>query len=142
MGVAEKDETSVKFTGRRPGGALKDTVSILPPRSRRADCSPRTQRTASETFDLPQPFGPTIAVTPDSKVSVTVSAKDLNPDSSSLVSFMPRGPVWDGCESGGGCFGGGDHEERHAEGAAALLRLLARGVGAEHDAVRIAFAPR
>jgi hypothetical protein len=69
------------------------TSSILPPRSSRADCSPSTQRTESDTFDLPQPFGPTIAVTPSSKVSDTVSAKDLNPESSSLVSFMPAFPV-------------------------------------------------
>jgi hypothetical protein len=60
----------------------------LPPRSSRADCSPSTQRTASETFDLPQPLGPTIAVTPSLKLRVTVSAKDLNPDSSRRVSLM------------------------------------------------------
>src|SRR6185503_11451995 len=52
----------------------------------RARCSPRTQRTASETFDLPQPFGPTIAVTPGSKARPVLSAKDLKPWSSSFVS--------------------------------------------------------
>src|SRR5690348_2283054 len=64
------------------------TSSILPPLSNRADCSPSTQRTASDTLDLPQPLGPTMAVTPCSKVRVTVSANDLKPDSSSRVSFM------------------------------------------------------
>jgi hypothetical protein len=34
-----------------------------------------------------------MAVTPSSKVSATVSANDLNPESSSLVSFMPAFPV-------------------------------------------------
>ena len=29
-----------------------------------ADCSPSTQRMASDTLDLPQPLGPTMAVTP------------------------------------------------------------------------------
>src|SRR3989441_4003690 len=58
------------------------TSSILPPRSKRGDCSPSTQRTASEMFDLPHPLGPTIAVTPASNGSSTVPAKDLKPDSS------------------------------------------------------------
>jgi len=30
-------------------------------------------------FDLPAPFGPTIAVIPGSKFKVVVDAKDLNP---------------------------------------------------------------
>ena len=64
------------------------TSSILPPRSSRADCSPSTHRTASETLDLPQPLGPTMAVTPSSKERCTVSANDLKPDSSNLVSFI------------------------------------------------------
>src|SRR5687767_4948522 len=117
------------------------TSSIFAPRSRRADCSPSTQRTASETLDLPQPFGPTIAVTPDSNVSATVSAKDLKPDSSSLDSFMPGGPGCVGGGSGGRRLAGRDDEERHAQRASALFRLLARGVGTEHDAVGISLAP-
>ncbi len=59
-------DTSATFTGRRPVEPWKMTSSIFPPRSRRGDCSPSTQRTASEMFDLPQPFGPTMAVTPGS----------------------------------------------------------------------------
>ena len=39
-------------------------------------------------FDLPQPLGPTIAVTPNSKGSSTDPANDLNPASSSLLSLM------------------------------------------------------
>src|SRR5438093_12843715 len=67
------------------------TSSILPPRSKRGDCSPSTQRTASEMFDLPHPLGPTIAVTPASNGSSTVPANDLKPDSSSRLSLMPGG---------------------------------------------------
>src|SRR2546422_6709908 len=62
-------ETSATLTGRRPVEPWKITSSILPPRSRRGDCSPSTQRTASEMFDLPHPLGPTIAVTPASNGS-------------------------------------------------------------------------
>ena len=63
-------ETSATFTARRADEPWKITSSILAPRSRRARCSPSTQRTASDTLDLPQPFGPTMAVTPGSKISV------------------------------------------------------------------------
>src|SRR5215213_7159662 len=48
-------------------------------------CSPRTQRTASETFDLPLPFGPMIAVMPGSKRKTVRLAKLLKPCSSSRV---------------------------------------------------------
>jgi hypothetical protein len=41
-------------------------------------------------FDFPQPFGPTIDVTPASNGSSTDPAKDLNPDSSSRLNLM----VW------------------------------------------------
>src|SRR6266496_3252717 len=84
-------ETSATFTGRRPVEPWKITSSILPPRSSRGDCSPSTQRTASEMLDLPHPFGPTMAVTPASKGSSTVPANDLKPDSSSRLSLMPAG---------------------------------------------------
>jgi hypothetical protein len=40
---------------------------------------------ASDMFDLPQPFGPTIAVTPGSKFSSVLLANDLNPNSSRLL---------------------------------------------------------
>ena len=57
-------ETSAMPSGLRPSVPLKITSAISPPRNALADCSPRTQRMASETFDLPQPLGPTMAVTP------------------------------------------------------------------------------
>ena len=64
---------------RRADDPWKITSSIFAPRRSRARCSPNTQRTASETLDLPHPFGPTIAVTPGSNARYVVSANDLNP---------------------------------------------------------------
>src|ERR1041385_576207 len=126
--------TSVTLTGRRFAEPWKMTSSIFPPRSRRADCSPSTQRTASETFDLPQPLGPTMAVTPSSKSSVTVSANDLKPESSSLVSFM-QGILGRGCGQASlrGLVLRGDDERGHAEALAGGLGLVAARVGTEHD---------
>ena len=55
------------------------TSSIFPPRRFFADCSPRTQRTASDTLLFPDPLGPTIHVIPSLKSNVNLSANDLNP---------------------------------------------------------------
>src|SRR5438445_3942893 len=74
--------------GLRPSVPLKMTSAISPPRKALADCSPRTQRMASETFDLPQPFGPTIAVTPGWKLSGVLSANDLNPRTVKFLRYM------------------------------------------------------
>ena len=49
------------------------------PRKFLAELSPNTQRTASITLDLPQPFGPTTAVISSGKGIVVGSTKDLNP---------------------------------------------------------------
>jgi len=38
-----------------------------------------THESASTTFDLPEPLGPTTHVTPGSKLSVVADAKLLNP---------------------------------------------------------------
>ena len=55
------------------------TSSMAWPRSVLADCSPRTQSTASEMLDLPEPFGPTMTVTPGSSSITLLSANDLKP---------------------------------------------------------------
>src|SRR5262245_7733293 len=55
------------------------TSSILSPRRLLALCSPITHVMASATLLLPQPFGPTIAVTPLSKASSERSENDLKP---------------------------------------------------------------
>src|SRR5438477_9364739 len=76
-------ETSANPRGLRDSAPLKMPSAISPPRSDLADCSPKTQRTASQTLDLPQPLGPTMAVTPSWKWKIVLSAKDLKPKSSS-----------------------------------------------------------
>src|SRR6187402_1964093 len=84
MGRAPSALSMVRSTSARPSGPLvavpaKMTSSILPPRRVLAPCSPITQASASTTFDLPEPLGPTTAVTPGSKANVVGVAKDLNP---------------------------------------------------------------
>src|SRR5437867_9220641 len=75
-------DTSARPTGLRVSVPLKMTSAISPPRRDLADCSPRTQRTASSTLDFPQPLGPTMAVMPSWKLKVILSANDLKPKSS------------------------------------------------------------
>src|SRR5699024_7808027 len=71
--------TSARPSADRPDVPAKMTSSILPPRRSFAPCVPITQRSASNTFDLPVPFGPTTQVIPGSKRSVVAEAKDLKP---------------------------------------------------------------
>src|SRR6516162_6866134 len=86
--------TSANPRLRRDEEPLKMTSAISPPRKLLADCSPRIQRTASTTLDLPEPFGPTMAVTPSPKSKVVLSAKLLKPTSSRRLSMrVPRGGV-------------------------------------------------
>src|SRR5215469_12098369 len=59
---------------------------MLSPRRCFAESSPMTQRTASMTFDLPQPFGPTTPVRLLGKLTWVGSTKDLKPASLILVS--------------------------------------------------------
>src|SRR4029077_6975891 len=83
-----------KLSGLRLSVPLKITSAISPPRSDLADCSPKTHLIASSRLDLPQPFGPTIAVTPSWKLKNVLSAKDLKPNNSSDCRCMrPRPPV-------------------------------------------------
>src|SRR5436190_21244076 len=91
-------DTSAIPRGLRPSVPVKMTSAISPPRSALADCSPSTQRMASETLDLPQPFGPTMAVTPGWKLRDVLSAKDLKPRTVRFLRYIAR-PVK---EVGGG----------------------------------------
>src|SRR4249920_795034 len=84
-------ETSAIPSGLRPSVPLKITSAISPPRNALADCSPSTQRMASETLDLPQPLGPTIAVTPGRKLSEVLSAKDLKPRTVRFFRYIRNG---------------------------------------------------
>src|SRR4051794_26377355 len=71
--------TSARPSGGRPEVPAKMTSSILPPRRDFAPCSPITHASASTTFDLPEPLGPTMQVIPGSSWRVVEEAKDLNP---------------------------------------------------------------
>ena len=62
-----------------PWPPAKITSCIVCPRTASGDCSPSAHSTASVTFDLPDPFGPTITETPGVKSSFVRSGKDLNP---------------------------------------------------------------
>src|SRR6056297_607213 len=73
-------------TGLRALEPLNMTSVMESPRRRLAELSPITQRTASITFDLPQPFGPTTPTRLLGNEMVVESTKDLKPDSLILLS--------------------------------------------------------
>ena len=83
-------ETSALPRGALPEVPAKITSSIFPPRSDFAPCSPITQESASTTFDLPDPFGPTTQVIPCSKFKVVEEAKDLKPFKFILFKYIGR----------------------------------------------------
>src|SRR4051812_24139173 len=62
----------------------KITSSMPPARIALAEVAPITQRSASSRFDFPQPFGPTIPVSPGSMRNSVESTKDLKPERRSL----------------------------------------------------------
>src|ERR1051325_9799943 len=92
-------ETSAMPSGLRPSVPLKMTSAISPPRNAFADCSPSTQRIASDAFDLPHPLGPTMAATPGWKFSDVLSAKDLKPNIVRFLRYMtvPTNSVYHRC---------------------------------------------
>jgi hypothetical protein len=55
------------------------TSCIEWPRTATGDCSPSAHSTASVTFDLPEPLGPTITLVPGPNSSRVRSGKDLKP---------------------------------------------------------------
>src|SRR4029450_882454 len=79
MTLPKRRRTSAAPVGLRASEPLKMTSSILSPRRLLADCSPSTHVSASATLLLPQPLGPTMAVTPRSNASSERSEKDLKP---------------------------------------------------------------
>ena len=78
--LSKTNSTEACPTGFRLPEPLKITSVIDSPRNCFAELSPMTQRTASIMFDLPQPFGPTIADKLLGNTTVVVSTKDLKPD--------------------------------------------------------------
>src|SRR5689334_8085392 len=79
--LSKNSSTDARPIGLRSPAPLKMTSCIDSPRSAEAFDSPSTQRTASMTFDLPQPFGPTM---PTRRPGVAIdvgSTNDLKPES-------------------------------------------------------------
>src|SRR6266700_2652182 len=74
-----RSRTSADAEGLRASLPLLMTSSIFSPRRLLALCSPITHVMASATLLLPQPLGPTMAVTPLSKASSERSENDLKP---------------------------------------------------------------
>src|SRR5437588_6398339 len=86
-------DTSAIPVGLRSRVPAKITSSMRAPRRVRADCSPKTHEIASATFDLPQPFGPTMAAMPSPwNLSSFLSQKDLNPRICSFLSLSTPTP--------------------------------------------------
>src|SRR5258706_6274706 len=84
--LSKNSSTLARATGLRSDEPLKITSCIESPRSAAARDSPRTQRTASMMFDLPQPFGPTTPTSCPGTFTVVGSTKDLKPASLIWVS--------------------------------------------------------
>src|SRR5436309_15843734 len=59
------------------------------PRTASGDCSPSAHSTASVMFDLPEPFGPTITLTPGPNSSRVRSGNDLKPLRMIDFRYMP-----------------------------------------------------
>src|SRR5690349_9348614 len=79
--LSKLSSTDARLTGLRSPAPLKMTSCIDSPRSAEALDSPSTQRTASMTLDLPQPFGPTIPTSLPGVAIVVGSTNDLKPAS-------------------------------------------------------------
>ena len=79
--LSKKSSTEAFETGfleEEPLNTTSDIESLL---KFFAELSPRTHLTASITFDLPHPLGPTMHDIVEGKVTVVGSTKDLKPDS-------------------------------------------------------------
>jgi len=79
--LSKISSTLARASGLRFTDPLKITSIIESPRNAEARVSPRTQRTASITFDFPQPFGPTIPTSCPGTLMDVGSTNDLNPES-------------------------------------------------------------
>ena len=79
FGGSDARKPTAAAVGLRASLPPKITSSMRSPRKLLALCSPSTQVSASTTLLLPQPFGPTMAVTPLSKVNSDLSGKLLKP---------------------------------------------------------------
>src|SRR6187402_1717353 len=89
--LSKTSSTDARPTGFLSAEPLKITSCMCSPRSCLADDSPSTQRTASITFDLPQPLGPTTPTSWPGTAMVVGSTKDLKPESLTDVSLKAGG---------------------------------------------------
>jgi hypothetical protein len=87
--------TLARPAGFRSPAPLKITSCMVSPRRCRAEDSPSTQRTASMTFDLPQPFGPTMPTICPGRGTWVGSTNDLKPASLRWVRRKGGGSVFD-----------------------------------------------
>src|SRR5579859_3520435 len=96
---ASSGSSIVIVTSARPSGGrftvpLKMQSLIRPARRLLWLCSPSTHEIASTTFDLPQPFGPTMHVVPvPLNVTTVRSQNDLNPVISTFLSLSKVSPL-------------------------------------------------
>src|SRR5437867_11828521 len=84
--LSKISSTEARPTGLRSPAPLKMTSCIDSPRRAEAFDSPSTQRTASMTFDLPQPLGPTMPTSCPGVAIDVGSTNDLKPESLICVS--------------------------------------------------------
>src|SRR3982751_2568813 len=89
--LSKCSSTEARPTGLRSPAPLKMTSCIDSPRSADAFDSPSTQRTASMTFDLPQPLGPTMPTSCPGVAMDVGSTNDLKP--ASLICVRRKGEL-------------------------------------------------
>ena len=90
--LSRKSVTSAVFLAGLVPDPEKMTSSMPDARMFLYELSPITQRNASTRFDLPQPFGPTMPVSPRSMTNSPGSTKDLNPRRRRRENFMHAYP--------------------------------------------------
>src|SRR5512141_3305652 len=79
--LSNRSSTSHHSAGGRPAEPAKRTSSGFSARSSDGESDPEAQSRASETFDFPDPLGPTTTATPRSRRTSTGSGNDLKPRS-------------------------------------------------------------
>ena len=79
--LSNSSSTSQKSVAFRPAAPAKSTSSGFSARSSDGASEPAAQTIPSETFDFPEPFGPTTTATPGSSRISTGSGNDLKPRS-------------------------------------------------------------
>src|SRR5205814_4026868 len=77
--LSNRSSTSHQSAAARPAAPANRTSSGFSARSSEGDSEPEAQSSASETFDFPDPFGPTTTATPRSRRTSTGSGNDLKP---------------------------------------------------------------